>query len=335
MNRRLPHKTSDAQVFNAVGWFSDTVHRFRHLKSAWPVATSVIFTLVLFGLLPNALSADEGPKKRIVCSTTQIADFARNIVGDRCVVDCVLGAGVDPHLYQTKPGDVAMVEAADLCLANGWHLEGGDWMQRLANDAQKKLVICVDKGTPLMIDEGGEPIHDPHAWFTPTNAGQYVRNILRGISQVDPSHADEYKARSELFLRQLGTLDAWIQKQVNQIPPAKRILVTSHDAFGYFCQRYGFKSAAPAGWSTGQEVGGGLTPERRQRSIDSIRKFGVRSIFVETSVSKELITEIAKEAGVEIGGELYSDSMGKPGSAGQFYLGMMRENVIKIVSGLK
>ena len=296
----------------------------------------LLIATIALSLLPGAVKADDDePKKRIVCSTTQIADFARNVVGDRCIVDGILGAGVDPHIYQTKPGDVGLVEKADLCLANGWHLEGGDWMQRLASDAKKPLVICVENVKPLIIEDGEAEIHDPHAWFTPKNASQYVRNILRGVSQVDPEHADEYRSRAELYLRQLATLDAWIKKQVNSIPPEKRILVTSHDAFGYFCQQYGFRSAAPAGWSTGEEVGGGLTPERRQRAVDSIREFGVKAIFVETSVSPELINEIAKEANVEIGGELYSDSMGRRGTAGEFYLGMMRENVIKIVKGLK
>ena len=290
---------------------------------------------VLMSILGADVRADDGPTHRVVCSTTQIADFTRNVVGDRWHVDCVLGAGVDPHMYQTKPGDIAMVEKADLCIANGWHLEGGDWMQNLAKDAGKDLVICVKGVTPLLVNEGEKKINDPHAWFTPKNAGQYVRNILRGVSQVDPEHAEEYKMRAALYLRQLATLDAWVKQQINAIPPAKRVLVTSHDAFGYFCQQYGFRGAAPAGWSTGEEVGGGLSPQRRQQSVDSIRDFGVRSIFIETSVNPELINEIAKEAKVVVGGKLYSDSMGEQGTAGEHYLGMMRENVIKIVSGLK
>jgi len=302
------------------------------MRTAFLCLTSFVFVFLLGSTVAQA---DDAPKFRAVCSTTQIADFTRQVVGDRWHVDCVLGAGVDPHMYQTKPGDIAMVEKADLCIANGWHLEGNDWMQKLAQDASKDVVICVKGIGPLLLDEGELKINDPHAWFSPKNAGQYVRNILHGVSQVDPDHTEEYKMRAALYLRQLATLDGWVQQQVNAVPPAKRILVTSHDAFGYFCQQYGFRSAAPAGWSTAKEVGGGMSPKRRQQAIDSIRNFGVRSIFVETSVNRELIDELAKEAKVAVGGKLYSDSMGKKGTAGESYLGMMRENVIKIVSGLK
>ena len=141
-------------------------------------------------------------------------------------------------------------------------------------------------------------VPDPHSWFTPQNAAVYVRNILRAVSQLDAEHAAHYEARAELYLAQLRTLDAWIVKQCNAIPRDRRILVTSHDAFGYFCQQYGFRSAAPTGWSTGQEIGGGITYGRRKAAVESIQKFGVKAIFVETSVNPKLIKEISAEAGV-------------------------------------
>ena len=271
------------------------------------LSTLVVVCLFMLG----TSCADERAPKLAVCSTTQIADFTREIVGDRWLVDCVLEPGQDPHLYRTTPDDVRLVNQSHLCLANGWHLEGGDWMQNLAADARKPLVLCVEGVRPLMIAEAGQEVQDPHAWFTPANASVYVRNILKGVSQVDPEGAGEFRMRAELYLRQLQVLDGWIQKQVNAIPTQQRVLVTSHDAFGYFCQAYGFRSAAPAGWSTGAELGGGITPQRRKRTVESIRSFGVRSIFVETSVNKKLIREIASEANVAIGGELYSDSMGQ------------------------
>jgi manganese/iron transport system substrate-binding protein len=270
-----------------------------------------------------------------VCSTTQVADFTRQVVGDRWDVHCILAPGQDPHLYEIKAGDARIVATADLCLENGWHLEGKDWMKTLATTAGKPLVTCAADIEPLKLGEGDEVVHDPHTWFSPKNATSYLRQIVQGVSQIDPHHKEEFEARAELYVSQLRTLHTWIQRQVSAIPADKRILVTSHDAFNYFCREYEFKSAAPAGWSTGDEIGGGVTPERRRQAVESIRKFGVKAIFVETSVNPKLIRQIAADAGVRVGGELYSDSMGGPGSAGETYIGMMRENVLTIVEALK
>lgn len=281
-------------------------------------------------------SQETETRRLIVCSTTQVTDIARQIVGGRWQVQGILAPGQDPHLYEIKPGDANLVAQADLCLENGWHLEGKDWMRTLAEGAGKPLVTCCLGVEPLVLKSDETAFHDPHTWFTPRNAAIYVRNIEHAVSQLDPDHAAEYQARAELYLSELRTLHLWIGRQVNQIPLHKRILVTSHDAFNYFCREYGFQAAAPAGWSTsGEEAGGGVTSERRRKSVESIRNFGVKAIFVETSISPKLIRQIAADAEVAVGGQLYSDSMGGPGSAGETYIGMMRENVLTIVEALK
>ena len=295
----------------------------------------ILFFLIGTLLLAHTTRAEEGVRRRIVCSTTQTADFARRVVGDRWQVECVLAPGQDPHLYQVTMADSKLIAGADLCIHNGWHLEGKDWMFTLARDVNKPLVTAVEGIVPLDVGEGGEKMKDPHAWFSPKNAVVYVRNIEKAVSQIDSAHSSEYEARAKLYLNQLRVLDAWIRAQVNAIPANRRILVTSHDAFNYFCREYGFQTQSPVGWSTGAEIGAGLTPQRRRQTVESIRNFGVKAIFVETSVNPQLIEQIAKEAGVVVGGELYSDSMGKRGSAGESYIGMMRENVLKIAQALK
>lgn len=280
--------------------------------------------------------ADEPAKKLVIaCSTTQVADFVRQVVGDRCEVHCVLAPGADPHLYRTLPQDAKLVARADVCFDNGLHLEGKDWMRNLAENAGRPIVSCTTGVKPLKLEADGQEYSDPHAWFSPQNAAIYVRNILDEVVKRDPEHKAEYEARAKLYLDQLRVLNAWITQQVNSIPPQKRVLVTSHDAFQYFCHAYGFKSQAPTGWSTDQEIGGGATPQRIRDTAKAIRDQGVKAIFVETSVNPKVIEEIAIEAGVKVGGKLYSDSMGAAGTGGESYLGMMRENVLTIVEAMK
>jgi len=278
---------------------------------------------------------EDGKKFRAVCSTTQVADFTREIGGDRWQVDCALAPGQDPHTYEIKPGDSRMVAEADICIQNGWHLEGHDWMLNLAKDANKPLITCVTGVKALDFDEDGTIVQDPHAWLSPINAAIYVRNITEGLKKIDPANAAEYDARADYYVTQLRSLHSWIQKEVNKVPRAKRVLISHHDAFQYFATTYGFESASPAGWSTGDEIGAGVTPQQRAEVVKSIRKYKVKAIFVETSVNPAVVRQIAKDAGVSVAGALYADSMGPEGSVAETYFGMMRENVIKIVSGLK
>lgn len=303
----------------------------------WLTTIVVLFIAVFFG--QQTFASEDKPI--VVASTTQIADFARQVAGDRAEVKSILAPGADPHTYQPTPNDVQIVLGADLCIENGLHLEGKSWMATLAKDANKPIVTATDGIDLLTVNEGGEQIADPHAWFSPRNAAVYVNNIVRGLSQIDPANKAEYEARATLFLQQLRVLDSWVREQINKIPADRRILVTTHDAFNYFCSEFklnannNFLSIAPVGWSTGAEVGAGITPERRRKVVQSIKEAGTPAIFVETTINPKQIREIAKETGVKIGGSLYSDSMGPEGSAGETYIGMMRENVLLIVNALK
>ncbi|MCG8636696.1 MAG: zinc ABC transporter substrate-binding protein, partial [Desulfobacterales bacterium] len=184
---------------------------------------SIVLSLLIF---TGPAGAVDAKKPVIVASTTQIADFARQVAGDQAVVKSILAPGADPHTYNVTPNDVQIVLGADLCINNGLHLEGKSWMATLAKDAQKPLVTATDGIQVLSIDEGGQTIADPHAWFSPKNAAVYVNNITKGIIALDPENTALYQARARLFLQQLRVLDAWIREQVNKIPVQKRILVT-------------------------------------------------------------------------------------------------------------
>ncbi len=286
------------------------------------LALAAVLAGVVLGRAPAALAAKDQPPL-VVCSTTQVADFARQVAGDDLDVRCILAPGADPHTYMPTPDDSKLVAQAVLCLQNGLHLEGSNWMANLAKDRGKHVVSCASGIAPLQMDYDGKEVQDPHAWFTPKNAAVYVNNITRALGEALPDKKWKFQARAKLYLQQLRALDGWVRSQVGNIPAHERVLVTSHDAFNYFCREYGFNpdnnymSLAPVGWSTGSEVGAGMTPKRRKQVVQSIRDAGARAVFVETSVNPKLIRQIAAEAGVRIGGELYSDSMGEAGSAGE------------------
>lgn len=290
---------------------------------------------ILTTALPPATAQGHNSTKKlvVVCSTTQTADFTRNIVGDRWEVICVLAPGEDPHTYEVGNDDAFSVARADLCIENGWNLEGHSWMHKLADNSNKPIATCVAGVAPLLIELHGEPVKDPHAWFDTKNAMIYVDNIRKAVSKIDPENADEYDARTKLYLVQIRALNQWIGAQVNAIPKARRILVTHHDAFGYFGKAYGFKAISPVGWTTGELAG--VAIDQKQKIVKQIRELGVKSIFIETTINRELVDDIARQAGVTVGGELYSDAMGAQGTAGETYIGMMRENVLTIVKHLK
>ncbi len=293
----------------------------------------VVVMMVCSAVTAPTLAQESSQNRVVVCSTTQIADFTRQIAGDRWEVICVLGPGEDPHTYEVGNDDVISVKRATLCLDNGWNLEGHDWMRKLANNAGKPIFSCIEGVQPLMNDEGSEPTEDPHAWFDLDNAMIYVTNIRNALQKLDPDHSEEYASRTQLYLLQLRVLKQWSTKAINAIPRSRRILVTHHDAFGYFANAYGFEAVSPVGWTTGELAG--VSIEQRQQVIKQIRELGVKSIFVESSTNEELLDGIARETGIQIGGELYSDAMGTRGSAGESFIGMYRENVLTIVNGLK
>ena len=271
--------------------------------------------------------------QKLVCSTTQIADFARNIVGPHWTVQSILGPGQDPHTHEVTAANAKMVAEAHLCLQNGWNLEGHAWMEKLCQESGKKCVTCVQGVRPRKIDEEGRVIDDPHAWFSIPRAKIYIRNIYRAVSAADPANKTEYLQNASRYILELDELDAWIRKQLSVLK-GPRVLATHHDAFGYFAEEYNFKIVSLAKWST-EEIGGGSTLGRRRELIDTIRKKGVKAIFAETSIDPAIMETIAQETGARLGGKLYSDAMGAKGSSGETYLEMMKANVKTIVKALQ
>src|SRR5208337_1660015 len=286
------------------------------------------FLVILVACFSAFAHAEEARKPVVVCSLPVLADFVKQVVGDDCEVKSLTVAGADPHEYQPKPADAEIIKSADLCVQNGLHMEGtgsNQWMATLVKDAGKPLVTATDGLKPLELIEEGEKVDDPHAWHSPKAAAIYVNNILKGVSKLVPEKKYQFEARADLYLQEMKILDGWIKKQVNRIPPSQRVLVTNHDALGYFCNEFGFKVAAESG----------MSPANRAKVVDFIKKYHVKAVFMETTLNPKIMTELGKEAGVRIGGTLYADMLGPIGSAADTYLGMMRENTLTIMEALK
>ena len=282
-------------------------------------------------------------KKKIITSTTQIYDFAQQIVGDQMEVESLIGPGIDPHTYIPTPRDVQKVLSGDLLLQNGLYLEGKNWMAKLAKEAKKKVVTVTQGIHPIYIQDKQKKtkqVLDPHAWFSVANAAIYIRNILQAVIALDPENKTYYEARTQLYLQQLELLHQWIQKQISFIPLKKRVLVTNHDAFNYFCHEYKlnanyrFRSIGLYGWSTDDAEGRGQKPRHRQYLIKILHQNKIKSVFAESTISPRLLMSLASEAKVKIGGSLYSDSMGTLKSSAKTYIGMMRENTLQLLQGL-
>ena len=282
-------------------------------------------------------SADDGPLK-VVTSTGMIGDIAARIAGPRADVVSLMGAGVDPHLYKASEGDVRKLSDADLVLYNGLHLEGkmGDVLVKLA---RTRPVVAVSAAIPH--DQLREPPellgqYDPHIWFDVRLWAETIGPIADALAELDPAHAEELAANGEALREELLELDAWVLERIAEVPEERRLLVTAHDAFGYFGRRYGIEVVGIQGISTLAEAG----LRDVDRVVDLIVDRKVKALFVESSVSPRAVESVqraARERGHEVvvGGQLFSDAMGAAGTPEGTYAGMVRHNVETIVEALQ
>jgi len=285
----------------------------------------------------DAPAGAEGPLK-VVTTTGIIADVAQRIAGPHAKVEALMGPGVDPHLYKASESDVRRISEADLVLYNGLHLEGkmGDILTKMA---RTRPVVAVTEEIPQnLLREPPEFLgqYDPHVWFDVSMWAQTLAPIVRELSALDAEHAAEFQANAAALEKELNELDAWVKAQILTVPEPQRILVTAHDAFGYFGRRYGMEVVGIQGISTLSEAG--LKDVDRVVSLVVDRK--VPAIFVEASVPRrsiEAVQAAVRSRGHEaaIGGQLFSDSLGAANSPAGTYPGMVRANVTTIVNALR
>jgi ABC-type Zn uptake system ZnuABC Zn-binding protein ZnuA len=304
------------------------------MRSRWIVLVVGLVAVLAAGCAggdrPGGAGGDQGAALEVVATTTQVADFAEAVGGDRVRVTSLIRPNVDAHDYEPSPADLDAIARADVVLQNGVGLE--EWLDDTIESAGfQGPVVDTSQGVTLRRDEGGEP--DPHIWQDPRNAQRMAANVERALAAAEPAGASRFAANLDAYTRELRALDAEVARQIDSL--ANKKLVTNHDAFGYYIDRYGLElvgSVIPSA-DTSAELSG-----RDVRDLVArIKATRVKAIFTEASLPARAAETVAAEAGVKVvagEGALYGDSLGPPGSDADTYVKMIRHNTATIVSAL-
>jgi len=273
---------------------------------------------------------------QVLTTTGMVADLVRNVGGTHVAVTQLMGEGVDPHLYKPSSGDVSQLSNADAIFYSGRNLEGkmGDVFVRMA---RKKPTFAVTEyiDDKYILEEDDH--FDPHLWFDVSLWSQAVGVVRDALVQFDPKNAADYKKNADAFQTRLTELHGWCKEQLATIPKEQRVLVTAHDAFRYFGRAYDIEVRGIQGISTDGEAG----VKEINELVQFLANRKIKAVFVETSVSEKNVQALVegclkgRNHQVVVGGELYSDAMGKPGTPAGTYEGMVRHNVATIVKALK
>lgn len=297
-----------------------------------------VFIMALAACSPSSTAPQTNSNSAINVVTTigMIADVVRNVGGEHVNVTQLMGAGVDPHLYTATENDVATLTNAQIIFYGGLHLEARmtDIFEQIG---KSKPVIAVGEAVPedRVLSAAGSEFPDPHIWMDVELWSLVTEKIAEELGKFDPDNAATYEANATAYRAQLDETDQYAQDQINRVPAEQRVLVTAHDAFQYFGHAYGIDVFAPQGITTAAEAG----VEDIRRTIQVIVDRQVPAIFVESSVPPDIVEAIvagaeAQGQTVVIGGSLFSDAMGSPGTPEGTYIGMIRHNVDTIVSAL-
>ncbi|WP_088892217.1 metal ABC transporter solute-binding protein, Zn/Mn family [Leptolyngbya ohadii] len=292
---------------------------------------AVGLTAGLTGCGADQPAAEDG-KPNVVSTSTMISDWTAEIAGEEIDLTSILKPGDDPHVYEATPADTQAMEDAQLILYNGYNLEPG--LIRLVESAganAKKLAVG-EVVKPLEMEKEGQTVPDPHVWGNVKNTIAMVQVIRDALIELSPDDRAQFTQNADRLIAELEQLNTWIDQQVATIPPDRRKLVTTHDAFQYYANAYGLTvSGTLIGISTEEQP----SAQTVQKLVESVKGLGIPSIFAETTINPQLITTVAEESGVKLAPQkLYSDSIGAPGSEGDSYVKMMVANTKAIVENL-
>ena len=266
--------------------------------------------------------AQEAPRLPVVASFSILADLVRNVGGDRIAVTSLVAPGGDAHVYAPSPQDARKLADARLIVINGLKLEG--WIDRLVKSSGTRARIAVATRGVKQLQA------DPHAWQSVANAKLYVANIRDDLIAADPAGEAAYAAQASAYLARLDTLEAQVHAAIAAIPPERRKLVTTHDAFGYFSAAYGLAFIAPLGVSTDSEA----SAKDVARIIRQIKAQKIPAVFLENVTDPRLTRQIAAESGAKVGGALYSDGLSPPDGPAGTYIDMVQYNIRELQAAL-
>ena len=289
------------------------------------------FVFAALALLLWHAPAAAQEKLKVVATFSILADFVKNVGGERVAITALVGPNSDAHVYQPTPGDAKTLADAKVVVTNGLGFEG--WINRLvkASGTRAPMIVATSGIKPRKAeDDHGHGDADPHAWQSVPNAKVYVANIRDALVAADPAGKDTYQANATTYAAKLDALDAEVKAAIEKIPTDRRRIITTHDAFGYFAAAYGVTFIAPQGVSTEAEV----SARDVARIITQIRKQKIPAVFLENVTDKRLLERIGAESGARIGGTLYSDALTDEKGAAPTYLDMMRHNVKQLAAAL-
>lgn len=274
---------------------------------------------------------------KVLAAESFLADITRNVTGDRDTVDSLMPLGMDPHAFEPVPSDVVKIAESRLIIINGGGIES--WLQKLIKNAGgDHTVIEASSGLVSRTVREGEVIPDetggdPHFWLDPISVIHYVENIRDGLTAVDPEGKDEYAKNAEAYITQLKELDATLRAQAQSVPAEKRLIVTNHESFGYFADRYGFTVIGTIVPSV--STGASTSAQQLARLVDHIKSTGASAIFLEAGTNPQMADQIAKETGVKVVTDLYTHSVTDANGKAPTYIAMMKYNMARIVENLK
>ena len=296
----------------------------------------VLTLALLFIACGESTDRVKGGKPYIITTTGMIADIVENIVKDSAEVEAIMQPGVDPHLYKASQGDLKKIMDADYILYNGLHLEGkmGEILEKQA--LVKPVIALGDSIGRSKIISVSHNTYDPHIWFDVAIWREATAITLKSLTKLNPKNKVYYQQNADQYMKALDSLNNWVKIEISSIPQHKRVLITAHDAFSYFGKAYGIDVRGLQGISTMSEIGLRDVTDL----VDFIIKNDIPAVFVESSVSDKSLKAVVEGVNnqgkkLAIGGNLFSDAMGKKGTPEGTYIGMVKHNVNTIVTALK